>query len=114
MTTSPIIACLSDPEVQEETRKRSKLQAVDWLYRRLSRLPASDGYARIRYGSSGSAANRGLRITFNATGAGVTAWPCKGKKEFMCMGVRSDSLAEALLGGYFAATLTDDPFNDKL
>jgi len=118
-----LVDLLSDPEVNEEVRKRSKVHAMEWLKKRVNRtLPPRVVYATFAYQNyrRGTPSFRlvfgsGQRLTAGqVTRRTLYGKPVTGRKAFQCNGVFSDSLAEALLAGYVAAELTDDPFDDTL
>lgn len=105
-----LVDILSDPDVNDELRKRSKVQGMAWLKRRINRhVDSREVFATYAYSSHVS--TPAFRVVF-ASGCRLTAHPNKGGKTFTCNGVTSDSLAEALIGGYMAAELTDDPFDN--
>jgi len=103
---------LSDPGVQHQCRIRSKVHACTWLRDRINRDPDTTDRLTLRYpfgsGRIGSVALQWVAprpMMAPVGGTYLTAYPMTGTKEFKCNGVKSDSLAEALLIGYLTRQL---------
>lgn len=108
-----LVNLLTDPETVEYLRGQSKTRQMDWLIRRINRSNIAGVAIATRAYTSPLSGSGSFRLVF-VDGRRITVGYHGGPGLFDCNGVRSDSLAEALLAGYVAAELTDDPMSDNL
>lgn len=108
-----LVDLLTDPETVEHLRGQARTRQIDWLIKRINRANIPEvGFATRSY-TSPLSGQGSFRLVFK-DGRKLTVGYHGGPGVFDCNGVRSDCLAEALIGGYVAGELTDDPMSDNL
>lgn len=110
-----ILDILRDPEVVAATQGQSRARSVDALIRIINRRIGSVGHAVRTYPARSGPCN-GIRIIVGHYPYQVRVHAymvTDNYEEFESYGVRKESLAEALVCGYFVSELTDDPIPDN-
>lgn len=110
-----ILDVLRDPQVIEATRGQGRARSVDDLIHIINRRTGTLGHAARTYPALSGGCN-GIRIVVGHEPRQIRMHAymvTDNYVEFESHGVRKESLAEALVCGYFVGELMDDPIPDN-